>query len=269
MTVKLQVLISTCNDRLAAVPGMLHAQREDVSYIVVHQLFSETSGAALTDATAYLQSRPDVQLTVSASRGLSVSRNIALGLADAPYLLLADDDIQFTSDAFNTIINAMAQQADAAAITFRYCDANGQYRKSYPLVAGRRRWWNVFKVSSIEVCLRRDFIARYHIKFDPKFGLGAEYPVSEENILLSDILQSGGTITYLPADIAIHPNETSGANWDERYLRARGALFRRVFGIKGIGMLLLFFAKHSKTISKKLPLRQALKLTMIAFWDFV
>ena len=90
-----------------------------------------------------------------------------------------------------------------------------------------------------------------------------------KNILLSDILQSGGTITYLPADIAIHPNETSGANWDERYLRARGALFRRVFGIKGIGMLLLFFAKHSKTISKKLPLRQALKLTMIAFWDFV
>lgn len=268
MTVMLQILISTCNERLTAVPDMLMASRNDVSYIVVHQQFSDSVTVSQQEASDYLQNRQDVILKHTATKGLSVSRNIALNLSTAPFILLADDDIRFTQDAFSSIISNMNKHDQAAAITFRYRGESGEYNKSYPKHGGNRVWSNIFQVSSIEVCLRHEFIKYHQLSFDTRFGLGAEYPVSEENILLSDILDKAGTIYFEPLDIAVHPDVTSGANWDQRYLRARGALFRRTFGLKGGALLSLFFIKHAKAITKEVPFFMAIKLMFTSFFRF-
>lgn len=246
----LQILISTCNERLNRVPMCLLPPESGTSYIIVHQLFGDDCSESWSAALTQLSARADVKVVQSKSRGLAKSRNIALQNATAPFVLLADDDIEFNPNLASIISGAFAQLPAADAITFRFTNEKGFHRKRYPTAITKRSFGNFFKVSSVEVAIRRDALISCGVCFDERFGLGAEYPVSEENIFLTDLHKAGKHIYFFPADILMHPDETSGANWNQTYLRARGALFKRVFGWVGLPLLLLFLLKHQRSIRR-------------------
>ncbi len=247
-TPHLEILISTCNARLAQVLSCLLPANPAIGYIVIHQIFAENTEQSWQDAAARLKARADVCLLQTASRGLAKSRNMALRAATAPLVLLADDDITFTPELLAIVTGAFAALPAADVITFRFTNEQGQHRKRYPTAIVQRSYRNFFKVSSVEVALRREALQSSGVRFDERFGLGAEYPVSEENIFLADLHKAGKKIYFYPADLLVHPDETSGANWNNTYLRARGALFRRVFGWVGLPLLLLFIAKHRRHV---------------------
>ena len=245
---QLEVLISTCNERILTLPVLLKSLPQNVGVVIVHQQFSSTLSQPALETIVQLQAMPNVKLIQSDQPGLARSRNLALSAASASLVIIADDDIKYLPQAFDRIMQAAEQLPQASAITFRFINEHGQHRKRYPDGIIQRSYRNFFKVSSVELVLRREALLRSKVRFDERFGLGAQYPVSEENIFLVDLHRAGEPIYFYPADILMHPYETSGGNWDLGYLHARGALFKRVFGWLGLPLLMVFLLKHRKVI---------------------
>ncbi|MDP5134940.1 glycosyltransferase family A protein [Rheinheimera baltica] len=261
----LDVLISCCNDSVSNVPQMLLPEQSGVRYIVVHQQF-HTSGDALS--VLALTNRSDVLYVKSTDKGLARSRNLALSYAEADIVLFTDDDVQFLPTAFVAIKHAFSDMPDADIITFRYCVADGLYRKVYPVKPCKRNLMNIFRVSSVEVAVRRRSTSTLAIKFDERFGLGTANPVSEENIFLADCIHQGLNVWFYPATIVCHPDITSGANWDIQTSSARGALFKRVFGPSGLVILSIFMCKHSAKFGNIAHFFRAFKAALRGFLYF-
>lgn len=261
----IDILISCCNDSVNQIPALLPAEAAGVRFIVVHQQF-HTQGDAAT--VALLTARNDVLYVPSASKGLSVSRNLALSHATADLVLFADDDISFLPDAVTDIRAAFTALPDADVLTFRYCVTPGVYRKSYPAKAIQRSRFSIFRVSSVEVVARRQSLRKKQIHFDERFGLGTALPVSEENIFLADCLKAGLQVWFYPATIVAHPDQTTGANWNSQTSFARGALFKRVFGVPGLPILLLFMFKHSRKFGSISHFFTALRAACCGFVGF-
>ena len=267
--VMFEVLISTCNKGLESAIEVLLPYDPRVRYILVHQLFDkDLSENNFIEADKVLKKRKDIVLIRSKTKGLSKSRNIAIAQSSAPYLIFADDDIQYLPNVFDLILDAFKKLPDAGVITFRFQNKNGEHGKKYPDDVSVRTIRNLFSVSSVEVALRRDIVVKTNTRFDERFGLGAEFPVSEENIFLTDLYKKGTRIFFYPQDLLVHPDITSGNTWGGKHLIARGALFRRVFGLKGMPLLLVFLCKHGKKISKESGFFAGLIIAMHSFLSF-
>ena len=83
------------------------------------------------------------------------------------------------------------------------------------------------------------------IAFDENFGAGVENYLGDEYIFITDLLKKGGTATFLPLTIAIHPEESSGSRWGaDSDLRARARVFQRVFGATAPFVRTAFYLKN-------------------------
>jgi glycosyltransferase involved in cell wall biosynthesis len=265
----IEILISTCNERLANVLDVAQLTDSRVRYIIVHQLFNnDLHEKNFSDIDERIALREDIELIRVTCKGLSKSRNIALARSSAPYLLFADDDIQYLPDTIDVILQGFEDIPDADVITFRFADGKGAHQKSYPKGIMRHRAKSLFRVSSVEVALRREVVLGTNVRFDERFGLGSELPVSEENIFLTDLLKRGMKIFYYPADILIHPEVTSGNTWGKKHLIARGALFKRVFGLYGFPLLLVFLCRHGADISRQNGLLSGFTNAIKSFFVF-
>src|SRR5690606_13737125 len=67
-----------------------------------------------------------------------------------------------------------------------------------------------------------------------------KYNTGEENIFLNDCLKKGLKIKYEPIPIVIHPYDNSGRVYNEKNMYSKGAVFARLFGLKGLAYDLLF-----------------------------
>ena len=183
-------------------------------------------------------------------KGLSRSRNRAVGKATADICLISDDDIIFLERAQDIILQAFADNPLADIITFQSCVPSGALRKTYP---AKQRWHtqrSLMRVISFEIAFRKESILRADLAFDERFGLGALFATGEENIFLLDGLRQGLKILYVPMPIVVHPEQSSGGNFDEAELIvAKGAMFYRMFSYKAYFIALLFAIKKH-TLSK-------------------
>ena len=112
---------------------------------------------------------------------------------------------------------------------------------------------SIMKVSSIEIAFRINSIKIKNLKFDEKFGLGTNNPTGEEAIFLSDALKQGLKILYIPLPIVFHPKESSGGMFKDnpKLIRAKGAMFYRIFGIWGYLVSFLFALKKYRMSNYK------------------
>ena len=183
-------------------------------------------------------------------RGLSRSRNHALNHATGEICLLSDDDLYYKEDIEGIVNQAFDENPTADIITFQIETPEGESFKNYKAEPFWHTKRTIMRVSSVEMAFKKNAIEENHLRFDENFGLGAEFPTGEENIFLSDALDKGLNLLYIPTPIVIHPLESSGQNYDNiKLVEAKGAMFERIFGIKGYAVSLLFAFKkykHSK-----------------------
>jgi glycosyltransferase involved in cell wall biosynthesis len=180
-------------------------------------------------------------------RGLSKSRNHALELCQADIALISDDDIRYMDDIEKIILEAFDENKDADIITFQIQTPEGEVFKKYKIT----QFWHTHKtlmgVCSVEIAFRVKKIRNSNIKFDEEFGLGATFPTGEENIFLTDALNKGLKILYIPIPVVIHPLESSGMDYDNITLtKAKGAMLYRIFGLLGYAVSILFTYKKYK-----------------------
>jgi glycosyltransferase involved in cell wall biosynthesis len=180
-------------------------------------------------------------------KGLAKSRNHALDLAQGEICLISDDDLDYKDDIEETITQAFKENPTADIITFQIETPEGKPFNNYP----RESFWHnkrtIMRVASVEIAFKRASIEKKHLRFDEFFGLGATFPTGEENIFLSDALDKGLKLLYLPTPIVIHPQESSGAAFDDdRLIQAKGAMLQRIFGTKGYVVSFLYAVKKHR-----------------------
>ena len=160
------------------------------------------------------------------SRGLSVSRNIAIKNATADICVIADDDEIFEKDLVQRISYAYEKYLQADIILFNI--------KNFPIkfgnVARSIKKWEILKANSIRITFRRKNIIKKNILFDFLLGSGTNNGAGEENKFLLDCWKNGLEIYFVPITIATL-SERNSSLWNIFIIVVRQHAIFLVFGL--------------------------------------
>ena len=182
-------------------------------------------------------------------KGLAKSRNIALEKTKTDFALISDDDVAYVENYDLIVEKYFKILPDADILTFQIHDNNGRPYKNYKNKIFKHNKISILKVSSVEIAINIRSIKNNDIKFDEKFGLGAQFKCGEENIFLLDCLDKGLIAYYINIPLVIHPLESSGKNIDYNYFYARGAVFFRMYGMM-VAFLFYCYFSFFKSVNK-------------------
>lgn len=173
--------------------------------------------------------REDMAVTFSESMGLSRNRNELLDFAEAPLVMISDDDLDYSADGLRGVIAAFEQWPQSHILTFRHSGEDTawmtfpdeSFNLWHPPIKG-------FFVTSFDIAMRR-CEATAALRFDCRYGIGAQFPQGEEDVFLADARRDCLTARYIPLTVTHHPGVTTYPRLraTKGYLRAKGAVFVR------------------------------------------
>ncbi|MBP3942189.1 glycosyltransferase [Sphingobacteriaceae bacterium WQ 2009] len=249
----IDVLISTMyRDDLKFLENL---NLKDKKTIIINQI-DKIKGANLTIDTDFTIMRSFYE------KGLSKSRNKALGLSNSDVCVISDDDIEFVPEFHEKLIGLFKKHHTADVIIYDY-ETNSQSRKCNSLgVEGKiLNKFDILKTSSVRISFKRDPIVNAGIRFNERFGAGAEFSAGEENLFLLDCLNSGLKIIYVPTIMC--KVDFSDSTWfngyDKKYFETKGA-FSKVYFNGVLSHLYNFYfvlSKH-KLYKNQMPFIKAL-----------
>lgn len=223
---RLEVLISTMNrNSLEFLDGMfIHNDRSEFQILIINQ----------TREGCILKSdQPNIRVINSFEKGLSRSRNLALEHALAAIVLISDDDVVFEKNFHKTILKAFNEKPDASVITFKAKNFDSLPYRNYPDVTFKHSLKTIKGVISWEITLNLNNLKSLNVKFDERFGLGAEFETAEEYILTREVISKGGISYFYNDFIVSHPNFNSGMDLgSDKIVYARAALNYKLYGFK-------------------------------------
>lgn len=223
---KCQVLISTYKS-LDKAAAMALPQVEGLGYLISCQ--SEPMPIPLS-----LQ-RPDIEVHFNPTKGLSNNRNVALELATAPFVLIADDDLNYYAEGLRAAIKAYETNPSVDVFLFRY---DSPSKKIYPPVeTDLHNNYRHYNPTSVEIGLRMPT----SLRFNPAFGIGAPvFACGEEAMLLAEARDKGLTLRFFPIALCSHPSIPTGLVLPTPgVLMAEGAVIRRLYPLTGLPRLIL------------------------------
>lgn len=220
---QLQLLIVAYGRKgIESVATLPHPEVEGVEYIVSWQYGDDP--AIIPEE---LLQRNDFKVYLSDTRGVTRNRNLALQKATAPIALLSDDDVYYTAEQLQDVIETFREYPDADYINFAY------HSDEYPLprpdhfidINRYRKWFDIG--GAFEMAFRLQPIRRHNIRFNELFGIGHEFPSGEEGCFLHDVLEAGLKAIYVPKVIVTHPGSTTCMRdgLDASFIRTKGAQF--------------------------------------------
>lgn len=215
---KLDILLSCMNqqdDRL------IRSSRITGSAVVINQCGAEGS-------CQYRTEQGTVRWFDSATKGLTVSRNLALMASDADVCLLCDDDEVFVADYERRILDAYSKLTDADVIIFQIAERES----SLPDRIMRLRFPWTMKVSSCQISFKRQSLLKSGIRFDELLGAGTGNGAEEELKFLTDCEKAGLKIWYVPEEIVsvAQSESTWFKGFDATFFYNRGATTRYILG---------------------------------------
>lgn len=234
--IKLTIAYSTLAERSKNIS--FPKQSSEREFLVLVQNPNQTAFDDRSDAAKLIELK---------GKGVAKSRNAALKYGSGKYLIFGDDDITFNESALDELVAYFESNPDCAIIMAQTSDESGALRKSYPKKSHKLTRFNSAKAATYEMMVRLDAIKAKGINFDENFGAGAENFLGDEYIFIADALKKGLSGVFLPITVAIHPKESSGSTWGTpRDLKARAAVFKRVFGWSAPVFRALFLLKSRK-----------------------
>lgn len=201
--------------------------------------------------------RPDIRIEKSATRGLSVNRNLSLRMARGHISLIADDDVRYVAQYFDNILRSFREWPDADILTFNYESAD--FPKPHPDFSfDLRHAPRGYYATSFEIAFRTDRVVP-DLAFDEQFGIGARWPSGEEDLFLHTALRKGRRGRYIPLPIARHDGDTTSdrARLLPIFTETKGALHRRIHPLTWPLRML----SHLRTRDRRIP-----ALTFIRSW---
>lgn len=179
-----------------------------------HQVYPTEKG------TAHIWSTRD--------RGLTRSRNMAIGKSQADICLLCDNDQLFLPDYEERILSAYESLPQADVIIFHLTNRPS----SFPRKVFRLRFPQTMKVASSQISFRRQRLAEAGVRFDELLGAGTGNGGEEELKFLLDCQKAGLRIYNVPVEIASYREVESTWNkgFTETFFENRGATTRYILG---------------------------------------
>ncbi len=218
-TVDLEILIATMD-------------REDLSFL--ESIFSTSIASIkchvlIVNQSSLKQLHSDIdtiRVINDSTYGLCRSRNIALQNAIGNHVWILDDDVVLVEGWEQRIKQSIREFPDHVALTFKAMSPAGGDMRYYPKKSFE---YNKGHISgnpvSFEIVLNRHRLNATGITFNEIFGLGAKFPLCEEQILFYELLYAGERMRFIPHTVVTHPVESSGINPTRpQVIYARGAL---------------------------------------------
>lgn len=238
----LTIAVSTIKENLPALLAYLHEERSllsaPVHFLVISQLESH-------DRHFF---ENGIEIISSTERGLSKSRNLALESAQTEWVWFQDDDIKVLSDKISHLICFLSQtDYDLVLCRVGSLENPSTHFKSYER-------YNVFplflsfRVSSIELIVRSNFVRSARIRFDENLGLGGRLPSCEENLFFYDVVvKNRGRLGFFKETICLHTTkvESRNINYERRYM-ARGYLLGKMDSVAAPLMIVWWSIRRSK-----------------------
>lgn len=265
----LYILISTIDRRMLNIKNILQPYAENIYYIISHQITRDEEQDVLHFITE-VKKRNDVKYSRLEGKGVAINRNNTLEYIEPSSLcLILDDDVIVCANAFHNVIKAFYNNADADFISFKILDLDGRDYKPYP----KEKCWHSLRtltgIGTTEIAFKSDFILNNHVKFDERFGPGAEkYPLGEDFIFTMDIYHLKSKMLFLPLPIVKHPIGSTGDSLDKKIIFARGAMFARVFAYKAFAVNLFFSIKKYTAYKKEISFFSYLGLLTVGTMDY-
>lgn len=219
---KLDVLICTYGkEGIERVSASSHPEVEGVKYVVSWQI---------NDKEAKIPEnlkREDFEIFISDSKGLSLNRNIALTYSSAPLSLIADDDVDYTSEQLKRIIELFNENPTTDLITFKYLSSE-KYTKNYPSHSfNLKESPKGYFATSFEIAFRTQKIKDSKLQFNENFGIGAPvFCCGEEDIFIREAIREGVECRFFPEILCTHMGSTTSDRvWNSpNYLMTKGAV---------------------------------------------
>lgn len=186
-----------------------------------------------------------IRTLVVEGRGVAKSRNAVIDAAATQYLLFCDDDIDVNLPGVLAGVRHL-QVSRQAIVLGRGVDTAGRLRKPYPSGVSRLTRFNSAKAATYEMLIDVAQVRRAGIRFDERFGAGAELHLADEYIFITDLLAAGLTGAAIPEVFAMHPGTSSGEQWGSDHdVHVRAVALNRVFGRAAPIVRLLFALKQA------------------------
>jgi hypothetical protein len=237
--VSVQILIAAYLDSIFKVPDVLATIPSDVPVLIVHQV---PDGQRYQYDVIFARNR--LEVVPMKERGLAKSRNRALSLAKADFLIPTDDDVRFLEGAPQVVERSFLTRADAHVVTFQVVGADGATYKSYAPRPFRHSLNTIRRVFSIEIALRREAMD-CGLGWDERFGLNARFPGGLEQAFMKNVLDLGLHAFYEPVPIVMHPPDATGYRHTPESALFRGATYAKLYGRLAYPLLAAFAAKNA------------------------
>ena len=207
-----------CSD----IVNLSHEARND------SENFSHEARKDTTNLSAFFKGDSKVRILDTVSKGLSLSRNLAISLIDSEFGIFCDNDIEYVNSYETIITDAFKRHPKSDLLVFFI----KRPERDKPIFSKEKKmgYLSTMKVFSPEIAFRVDSIRKAGLKMDELFGAGARFGMAEENIFLFDCLRAGLIITYIPIQIArTLPNESTWfKGYTADYFINRGAGYYRM-----------------------------------------
>lgn len=218
----IEILVSTMNrSSLDFLKSMFPSHFSDYSILIINQ----------TTQDNLLQSDyPNVRVINSFEKGLSKSRNLALQNAKGKLCVIADDDIEYKNDFQVKILKVFNENPDAAIASFRVEKPDGTLFKKYSVTGLINPYiLQLLNIMSVEMVLNKT-VLQDKVKFDERFGLGAQFTMGEEGVFINSLLKQGFKIIIEPEVLLQHPEEHTNLkiSVSEKYY-VQGAFIYKIF----------------------------------------
>lgn len=224
----LQILISTYGpDGLENIASLPHPSHPQVEYLVNWQ---KSDKKKIPES---LLKRNDFFIYHDDSVGLCNNRNNIISKATAPFVLISDEDVEYTFEQIDNLISALPGYTDYGFLSFEYISPDNP--KPYPdCPFDYPNSPKGFFVSSIEIVLNLKLLRERNVPlfFNPAFGLnGIYFPCGEEDLLIASLMRKGLKGRFINLPIAIHSGPTTSDKLigDPVLIKAKGAAMGYLF----------------------------------------
>lgn len=203
---KLEVLLATMNQNDESILDEMNI-RTDV--IVCNQNIKETN------YREFYRADTRVRWYNFQEKGVGLNRNNALIRASGDICLLADDDVTYSPDYEQTVLEAFNKYPTADMIIFNICSESGEKREKGTKVK-RIHLNNCGKYGAVRIAFRRLSVIKNAVAFNQLFGGGCMFTAGEDTMFIRDCIRKGLKVIAVP-DCILTLRDSRPSTWFEGY----------------------------------------------------
>ncbi len=186
----------------------------------------------------------EARMVTTNTRGVGLNRNLGILHSVGDILLMADDDIIYTSNYYTMVQKEFAAHKDADMILFsmRYTK-NGKTVGEKKLRSGKLHIRDGFSYAGPQIAVRKKSILREGVFFNQLFGGGCVYGSGEDTLFILDCIKKGFRV--YTSEFVLCETAKDESTWfrgfDEKYYYDDGA--SAAYALRRVK--LLYFIYHT------------------------